>query len=231
MLWEKPGMSFIWLQRKENIFLPNVMAPVSTQYVTWPSDHQDVSFQLALPPAFPLSSSRAGAPALPPVSGTAPLGPDLKKHQPTVLTEAEAVFAHPLMLLLLPQDLVPLKQGLWFDRLPVLGLQSNRPVGMVVLLSTCSWLLCVCPLVCVLLPPTLLCCTSLGFPHHYREDPRGTLLNGKETTASSCVESYVIPSLLWQGQRVEVVLLLWILCHWVNKSTYSSWDIKNVSGF
>lgn len=121
------------------------------------------------------------------------------------------------MLLLLPQDLVPLKQGLWFDRLPVLGLQSHRPVGMVVLLSTCSWLLCVCPLVCVLLPSTLLCPMSLGFPHWYREDPRGTLLNGKETAASSCVESHVILSLLWQGQQVEIVLLLWILCHRVNR--------------
>lgn len=49
----------------------------------------------------------------------------------------------PLHAASMPQDLVPLKQGIWFDRLPVLGLHSTRPVGVAVLLSACSWLLCV----------------------------------------------------------------------------------------
>lgn len=73
------------------------------------------------------------------------------------------VCTQPFMLLLLPQDLVPLKQGLWFDRLPVLGLQSNRPVGVAVLLSTCSWYCVVLPSV---RPPLsiLLCCTCWDSP-------------------------------------------------------------------
>lgn len=86
---------------------------------------------------------------------------------------------HPsLMLLLLPQDLVPLKQGLWFDRLPVLGLQSHRPVGMVVPLSTCSDCCvstCPCPV-----PPCLLCFVLPAFSHSYCEDPRGTVWNDEK---------------------------------------------------
>lgn len=83
-----------------------------------------------------------------------------------------------LMLLLLPQDLVPLKQGLWFDRLPVLGLQSNRPVGMVVLLSTCSWLMCVSVHVLCLWTCFVLCCWD--FPIFIVRTQGGTSLSDEK---------------------------------------------------
>lgn len=48
----------------------------------------------------------------------------LQTLQPTSFPSVadKCVCTRPFMLLLLPQDLVPLKQGLWFDRLPVLSL-------------------------------------------------------------------------------------------------------------
>lgn len=89
-----------------------------------------------------------------------PCSADAPAHLSLPSVAGVCVCTQPFMLLLLPQDLVPLKQGLWFDRLPVLGLQSNRPVGVAVLLSTCSWLLCVV-LLSVCLPVSILSCVVL----------------------------------------------------------------------
>lgn len=129
-----------------------------------------------------------------------PCSADAPAHLPSVA--GVCVCTQPFMLLLLPQDLVPLKQGLWFDRLPVLGLQSTRPVGVAVLLSTCSWLLCVVPSsrLCSLasLHPVLF--MLLGFSIVLRGS-RGTRLNGRKTMTTSWVGFVFYKFCFWQGQQ------------------------------
>jgi hypothetical protein len=179
MLWEnqiKTWTEFYLTIRKRKPF-PVKYNGFWLAYSSLPGNHVTARmflFQLKLPLAFTFSSSHVGAswPWLLFLVQLLFLTLSCRSTSPLVFHLGwGCMCSHTsLMLLLLPQDLVPLKQGLWFDRLPVLGLQSNRPVGMVVLLSTCSWLLCVCPLVCVLLLSTLLCCMLLGFSHPYLEN-------------------------------------------------------------
>lgn len=188
-------------------------------------------FQFKLPPAFTFCSSHLGASRPESCFWCSSSFWPCPTAEPAYLpfTGFRMCVHPPLMLLLLPQDLVPLKQGLWFDRLPVLGLQSNRPVGMVVLLSTCSWLLCspvrvLCPwLLCVY--PSVSCASApalfcvAGLSHPYCEDPRGTCVECWETTASPCVGSHVI-----QFALARTSFKLSCFAMWVNRNIHSSWQ-------
>lgn len=69
---------------------------------------------------------------------------------------------------------------IWSPACPVLGLQSNRPVGMAVLLSTCSWLLCVVSGPCVHLSPSSSVVLCWYFPIVTMRNYRGTVLNGQD---------------------------------------------------
>lgn len=181
-------------------------------------------FQFKLPPAFTFCSSHLGASRPESCFWCSSSFWPCPTAEPAYLpfTGFRMCVHPPLMLLLLPQDLVPLKQGLWFDRLPVLGLQSNRPVGMVVLLSTCSWLLCspvrvLCPwLLCSPIRPCpvplhLLCFVLLAFPTLIVRT-QGELVLNAEKPQPVLVWDHMLYSLLWQGQVSNWVALP---CGWI----------------